>query len=387
MREVVIIGAGQTKFGERWEKNLKDLMAEAGTKAVMDAEITGEEIDALYTGCMASGRLIGQEHIGALVADQVGLNPIPSTRIEAACASGGTALKTAYLSIKSGEYDTVVAGGGEKMVDVLTGKVNYALGGAGDQETEVFNGATFAALYALMARKHMDKYGTTEEQLGKVAVKNHENGAKNPLAQYQREITLESVMNSTEISSPLKLFDCSPITDGAASVVLTTKEKAEEMDKEYVEIIGSAQASDTLSLANRKSITSVKATRKASQKAYKKAGIKPEDVDFAEVHDCFTIAEILAMEDLGFYEKGEAGKAVEKGETRLNGKLPINPSGGLKSKGHPVGATGIAQAVENYKQLTGKAGERQLKNPEIGLSHNVGGSGATAVVHIFRKMK
>ncbi|MFW5902632.1 MAG: thiolase domain-containing protein [archaeon] len=385
MRKVVIIGAGQTKFGERWEKSLKDLMAEAGTKAVMDSEITGDEIDALYTGCMASGRLIGQEHIGALVADQVGLNPIPSTRVEAACASGGTALRTAYLSIKSGEHDTVVAGGGEKMVDVLTGRVNYALGGAGDQETEVFNGATFAALYGLMARKHMEKYGTTEEQLGKVAVKNHENGAKNPKAQYQREISLEAVMNSTEIASPLKLFDCSPITDGAASVVLTTREKAEEMGKEYVEIAGSGQASDTLDLANRKSITKIKATEVASQIAYKEAGVNSEEIDFAEVHDCFTIAEIMAMEDLGFYEKGEAAKAVERGETRLRGKIPINPSGGLKSKGHPVGATGIAQAVENYKQLTGKAGERQIENPEIGLSHNVGGTGATAVVHIFKK--
>ncbi len=387
MRDVVIIGAGQTEFGEKWEKNLKELMAEAGTKAVKDARIKGDKIDALYTGCMASGRLVGQEHVGALVADQVGLNPIPSTRIESACASGGATLRTAYLSVKSGEHDTVVAGGGEKMIDVPTERVNYALGGAGDQETEIFNGATFAALYALMARKHMEEYGTTEKQLAEVSVKNHENGAKNPLAQYQREISVEAVMKSPEVASPLKLFDCSPITDGAASVVLTTKEKAERKGKEYIEIAGSSQASDTLDLANRDSITEIKATKIAAKKIYKQTGINPEDIDFAEVHDCFTIAEIMAMEDLGFYEKGEAGKAVEKGETKLTGKIPINPSGGLKAKGHPVGATGVAQAVENYKQLTGNAGERQLENPEIGLAHNVGGSGATAVTHIFKKPK
>jgi len=385
MRDVVIIGTGQTKFGEKWEKSLKNLMAEAGVKAVKNSKIKGEEIDALYTGCMASGRLVGQEHIGALVADQVGLNPIPSTRVEAACASGGTALRTAYLSVKSGEHDLVVAGGGEKMVDVPTERVNYALGGAGDQETEIFNGATFAALYALMARKHMEKYGTTEKQLAEVSVKNHENGAKNPYAQYQREISVESVMNSPEIASPLKLFDCSPITDGAASVVITTKEKAEEKGSDYIEIKASAQASDTLNLANRKSITEIKATQKASKKAYKQSGIRPKEVDFAEVHDCFTIAEIIAMEDLGFYEKGEAAKAVEQGKTKLKGELPINPSGGLKAKGHPVGATGIAQAIEAYKQLTGKAEKRQIENPKTALTHNVGGTGATAVVHMFQK--
>ncbi len=384
-RKVVIIGTGLTEFGERWEESFKDLIAEAGVKAVKESEIKGDEIDALYTGCMASGRLIGQEHIGALVADQVGLNPIPSTRVESACASGGTALRTGYLSVASGEHDLVVVGGGEKMIDVSTGRANFALGGAGDQETEIFNGGTFAGIYALMARKHMEKYGTTEKQLAQVAVKNHENGAKNPYAQFQREISIDSVMKSPKVATPLKLYDCSPLTDGAAAVTLTTKEKAEEEGREYIEITASSQASDTLDLANRESITKLKATERASEKAYKETDLKPSDVDFAEVHDCFTIAEIMAMEDLGFYKKGKAAEAVEKGETKRDGKIPINPSGGLKAKGHPVGATGVAQAVEAYKQLTGKAGERQVKDPEIGLTHNVGGSGASAVVHLLKK--
>lgn len=382
-REVVIIGTGLTKFGERWNQSLRDLIAEAGVKAVEESRIKGKEVDALYVGCMASGRLIGQEHIGALVADQVGLNPIPSTRVEAACASGGAALRTGYLAVASGEHDTVVVGGGEKMADISTGRVNFALGGAGDQETEIFNGATFAGIYALMARKHMQEYGTTEEQLAEIAVKNHENGAKNPHAQFRRKISIEEVMKSPPVSDPLKLFDCSPITDGAAAVVLTTKEKAK--GKKYIEIAASEQASDTLSLSNRRSITKLEATEIASRNLYRKTGISPSQLDFVEVHDCFTIAEIMAMEDLGLYEKGKAAEAVENGETRLSGKIPVNPSGGLKSKGHPVGATGVAQAVEAYKQLTGEAGKRQIENAELGLAHNVGGSGATAIVTLFKK--
>ncbi len=384
-REVVIIGTGLTKFGERWNQSLRDLIAEAGVKAVEESRIKGKEVDALYVGCMASGRLICQEHIGALVADQVGLNPIPSTRVEAACASGGAALRTGYLAVASGEHDTVVVGGGEKMADISTGRVNFALGGAGDQETEIFNGATFAGIYALMARKHMQEYGTTEEQLAEIAVKNHENGAKNPHAQLRRKISIEEVMKSPPVSDPLKLFDCSPITDGAAAVVLTTKEKAK--GKKYIEIAASEQASDTLSLSNRRSITKLEATEIASRNLYRKTGISPSQLDFVEVHDCFTIAEIMAMEDLGLYEKGKAAEAVENGETRLSGKIPVNPSGGLKSKGHPVGATGVAQAVEAYKQLTGEAGKRQIENAELGLAHNVGGSGATAIVTLFKKQE
>jgi len=385
MRSVSIIGAATTKFGEMWNQSFRELIAEAGIKALLDSGIEGKQIEAIFGGTMASGRFIGQEHIGALMADQLGLNPIASTRTEAACASGGVALRQAFLSVASGEYDIVAVGGVEKMTEVSTEDATFALGGAGDQETELFHGATFPGLYALLARAHMKKFGTTEEQLAVAAVKNHANAMHNPTAQFHKKITIEDVMNSGYVASPLKLLDCSPITDGGAAVILCATEKAKEISDKAVEIIASAQASDTLSLATRKSLTELAATRIAAAQAYKKAGITANDVDFAEVHDCFTIAEILAIEDLGFFSKGEGGKATEKGETALSGSIPVNPSGGLKGKGHPVGATGIAQAVEAYLQLNGIAGKRQVKGAKIGLTHNVGGSGATATVHLFRK--
>lgn len=384
---VVIVGAGITKFGEHWSKAFRELIAEAGIKAIQSSGLSGKQIEAIYGGCMASGRLIGQEHIGALIADQLGLNPIPSTRCEAACASGSVALRTAYLAIKSGEHSIVAVGGVEKMTELSTQAVSFALGGAGDQEIELFHGATFPSLYALLARAHMHEFGTTEEQMAAVAVKNHANALLNPNAQFHREITIEQVMRSGYVAEPIKLLDCSPITDGAAALILCSKDKAEELGLKGVEILASEQASDSLALTGRESLTELKATRIAAQRAYEKAGIKPSDVSFAEVHDCFTIAEILAIEDLGFFKKGEGGIATEKGKTSLKGKIPINPGGGLKAKGHPVGATGVAQAVEAYLQLMGLAGERQVKNARIGLTHNVGGSGATAVVTIYKRFK
>ncbi len=384
---VVIVGAGITKFGEHWAKSFRELIAEAGIKAIQSSGLSGQQIEAIYGGCMASGRLIGQEHIGALIADQLGLNPIPSTRCEAACASGGVALRTAYLAIKSGVHDIVAAGGVEKMTELSTQAVSFALGGAGDQEIELFHGATFPSLYALLARAHMHEFGTTEQQMAAVAVKNHANAMLNPNAQFHKEITIEQVMNSGYVAEPIKLLDCSPITDGAAALILCSKDKAKELGLKGVEIVASEQASDSLALTGRQSLTELRATSIAAQKAYEKAGIRPSQVDFAEVHDCFTIAEILAIEDLGFFKKGEGGIASEKGKTSLKGKIPINPSGGLKAKGHPVGATGVAQAVEAYLQLMGLAEQRQIKNAKIGLTHNVGGSGATAVVTIYKRFK
>jgi len=384
---VVIVGAGITKFGEHWDKAFRELIAEAGIKAIQSSGLRGEQIEAIYGGCMASGRLIGQEHIGALIADQLGLNPIPSTRCEAACASGSVALRMACLAIKSGLHSIVAVGGVEKMTELNTEGVSFALGGAGDQEIELFHGATFPSLYALLARAHMHAYGTTEEQMASVAVKNHANAMLNPNAQFHKEITIEQVMNSNYVAEPIKLLDCSPITDGAAALILCSKDKAKELGLKGVEIVASEQASDSLALTGRQSLTELRATRIAAQKAYEKAGITPSKVDFAEVHDCFTIAEILAIEDLGFFKKGEGGIASEKGKTSLKGKIPINPSGGLKAKGHPVGATGVAQAVEAYLQLMGLAEQRQIKNAKIGLTHNVGGSGATAVVTIYKRFK
>ncbi len=383
MDRVGIIGVGMTKFGERWKKGLRDLIAEAGLKTIQDANITGDKIDAIYGGSMSAGRFVGQEHIGAVIADSMGLNPIPSSRVEAACASGGLALREAYLSIKGGEYNVVVAGGVEKMTDSCTEEASLTLGGAGDQEWEVFNGATFPGLYALIARRHMHEYGTTEEQMAEVSVKNHANAAKNPLAQFQFEVSREQVMKSPKVADPLKLLDCSPITDGAAATVLASEEVAKEYCDDPVWIDASAQATDSLAVHDRKSITGLNAAKVATEKVFKKSSYDRSEIDLAEVHDCFSIAELCALEDMGFVKKGEAGKAMEEGRFNLNAELPINTSGGLKGCGHPVGATGIKQAIEITKQLRGEAGKRQVDEAEVGLTHNVGGSGATAILHIL----
>ncbi len=386
MRKVAIVGGGLSKFGERWDASFRDLIFEAAYMALEDAKMEGKDLQAIYGGTMAPGRLVGQEHVGALIADQLGLNPIPSTRVEAACASGSVALRNAYLAIASGMHDIVAVGGVEKMTDVSTEEVSFALGGAGDQEWELFLGATFPGIYALMARRHMKEYGTTEEQMASCSVKNHKNASKNRFAQYQNEITIENVMNSAPVATPLKLLDCSPITDGAASVILCAADKAKKFTDTPVEIIASAQASDALALSNRASLTELAATKNAAKTAFHQAKLTHKDVQIAEVHDCFSIAEIMAIEDLGFCKKGEGGKFSADGNTALNSKISINTSGGLKGCGHPVGATGVKQAVEIYWQMQGRAEGRQVQNAEIGLTHNVGGSGATAVVHLYKRM-
>ena len=384
-KRVAIIGIGMTKFGELWDYSYRDLITEAGIKAIGDARIDGKDIKELFVGSMSPGLFAGQEHIGALVADYAGLAGIPATRVEAACASGGLALRQAYTSIISGRSDIVVAGGVEKMTDVPAGLAMTALMGAGDEEWEAFNGATFPALYALMARRHMLEYGTTIEQISAVSVKNHHNAKYNENAQFQFEVTLEDVLNSSPVAEPLRLLHCSPITDGAAAVVLASEEKAKEICDEPVWITASALATDTLALHDRKSLSRTNATILAAKEAYKQAGVTAKDIQFAEVHDCFAIAEIFAIEALGFCKIGEGGKYTEDGNTKIGGEVAVNTSGGLKGKGHPVGTTGISQAVEATLQLRGKAGKRQVADAEIGLTHNVGGSGATAVVHIYTK--
>jgi len=385
MRKVAIIGVGLTKFGELWDISFRQMIVESGAQAIEDAGIDGKQIDAMYVGNMSAGQFIRQEHIASLIVDHAGLVPIPCTRVEGACASGGLALRQAVIAVASGIHDIVVVGGIEKMTDILTEQTTEALATAADQEWEAFVGATFPGLYALMARRHMYEYGTTEEQMAMVAVKNHRNACFNPCAQYQMEITVEDVLKSALVDSPLKLLDCSPITDGAACLILAPAEKARQYTDTPILVAGTGQASDTLSLHDRPTLTGMRATVDASRIAYKMAGVGPRDIDLAEVHDCFTIAEIMAIEDLGFCNKGEGGKMTEEGETALGSRIPINTSGGLKGKGHPVGATGIAQAVELVLQLRGGAGKRQVGGAEIGLCHNVGGSGGTAVVHVLKR--
>jgi len=388
MRDVAIIGVGLTKFGELWDKSFRQLISEAGANAILDSGISGKEIDALYVGSMSAGRFVGQEHVGALVADASGFSHmhIPSIRVESADASGGLAIRQGYLSVASGMNDIVVVGGVEKMTDVVGTEATDTMATALDQEWEAFFGATYPGLYAMIATKHMHDYGTTRKQLAQVAEKNHANGALNPFAQFRRAMPLESILKSPMEAYPLGMLDCAPVSDGAATVILCAADKAKKYTDKAVKIIGSGQASDTLSLHGRKNICTFESTVYAAKMAYKQANIIPEKIDVAEVHDCFTIAEILAIEDLGFVKKGKGGKAIDQKITTLDGKLPVNPSGGLKAKGHPIGATGVAQIAEIVMQLRGDADKRQVKNAKIGLAHNVGGSGSSSVVHILEEM-
>ncbi|MFH1294824.1 MAG: thiolase domain-containing protein [Candidatus Aenigmatarchaeota archaeon] len=378
---VAIIGVGQTKMGEHWEKSLRDLSTAAGALALKDAGISASDIDGLYIGNMSAGRFVGQEHLGALAVDQAGLTPIPATRCEAACASGALAFRKAYLAILSGHHDMVMVGGAEKMTDLkATGSVGTLMG-AGDQEWESSIGLTFTGLYALMANAYMRKFGLTREELALIPVKNHGHGVNNPYAQFRFPVSVQDVLNSALVADPLRLLDCSPITDGAAAVVLATENVAKRFDNP-IWIAGSGQASDTLALHGREEMHRVRAAEYAAKTAYAQAGLGPDDIDVAEVHDCFSIAEVMAYEDLGFAPRGKGKDLLINKDTTIGGRIPVNTDGGLKV-GHPVGATGIKQIIEIVRQLKALA-PNQVKGAKIGLAHNVGGSGATALVHILR---
>ncbi|MEM2197146.1 MAG: thiolase domain-containing protein [Sulfolobales archaeon] len=385
--DVAVIGVGMTKFGEHWDKQLRDLFVEAALEALEDANVSLKDIKAMFIGNMGSGMWVEQEHLGPLLADYLGIPGVPSLKVETACASSGMAFRLGVMSVAAGLHDIVLVGGVEKMSDVTTGESTHHLATAADREWEAFYGVTFPGLFALMARRHMKQYGTTREQLAKVAVKNHKHGSYNPKAQYQRVISVEDVLNSPLVADPLRLLDCSPISDGAAAVVIARSDIARRFTDTPVYVLGSGAASDTIALHDRDDITTLRSVVLAAKEAYSMAKVEPKDVNFAEVHDCFTIAEILAYEDLGFARKGEGGRLIDEGVTELGGKIPVNPSGGLKAKGHPVGATGIAQVVEVTLQLRNEAGKRQVPNAEIGLTQNIGGSGASCVVHILGRSR
>jgi acetyl-CoA C-acetyltransferase len=383
---VSIVSAGLSKFGKRKGMYGREMFAEAVREAFercpnLDPK---RDIEALIVGHMGES-FEHQGHTGPTMLDWAGLLPIPATRVESACASSGVALRCGIFAVLSGMHDMVMVGGVEKMTHRTTSDVTEFLAMASDFPFEQWQGMTFPGLYALIATAHMHRYGTTEEQMAMVAVKNHRHGALNPKAHMQKEVTLEQVMSSRVIAWPLKLFDCSLITDGASCLILTKPELAGKFTDTPVHVIGSGQASDAIGLYEREEFTTLKAAKLAAREAYRMAKVESRDVDVAEVHDCFTIAEIVAYEDLGFCKLGEGGGLVEKEATTIEGNLPVNTSGGLKSKGHPVGATGTAQAYEIYLQLTEQAERRQVKDAEIGLTHNVGGSGATAAVHIYRR--
>jgi acetyl-CoA C-acetyltransferase len=412
-RGVALVGAGMSKFGAFPGKATRDLFVEAFREmlASVDNGFDPQEIEALYIGNYSSDLFEGQGHTAPIMTDWVGLTPRPATRVEDACASSGVAVREGIIAVASGLYDIVLVGGIEKMTDLPTSQVTDTLATAADVLYEVPAGFTFPGLYAAMATAYMDAYGATPETFMKVGLKNHENGALNDKAQFGKRIvdimarkkakaerkgypvpTWENEMDffhdnraNPTIAWPMRLYDCSPISDGAAALLLVSEELAEQFTDAPLHVIGTGQASDAAT-HDRPTLTGIPAAEKAARMAYAMADVTPDEIQAAEVHDCFTIAEIMASEDLGFFERGEGWSAVEEGRTARDGDRPINTSGGLKSKGHPVGASGAGQVVEIWKQLRGEAGERQLAGDiRLGLTHNVGGTGQTCAVHIFER--
>lgn len=391
-RRVAVVGAGQSVFGDR-PVGLKGLFHEA-FDAMLEScgkDFGRETVEEAYIGSLGfGGAQLGNP--AALLLEHVGLTGVPARRVENACASSGFAFRDAYRAVASGAVDVALAGGIEKMNDLTGGHKRYWLGVSGDTEWERLAGLTFPGVYALMADRHMHEYGTTREHLAAVAVKNHANGARNMKAQFRKEVTLEKALSSPMVCDPLGLFDCCSTTDGASAVVLASEDVAREVTDDPVWVLGSGAATDHLAIHDRPSLTELPATRAAFAQAQREAkahghAVGPADVDVAEVHDCFTIAEILAVEDLGFCPKGEGGAYTASGATARNGGdgPAVNPSGGLKAKGHPLGATGTGQVVEVVTQLRGQADDRQVPDARLGLAHNVGGSGATCTVHLFAK--
>lgn len=383
MRSVVVAGIGKTNFGALADRDLRSLAVEAGQKCLENAHALPSQVEAFYLGNFAGPSFVGQNHLAPYVAGAMGITGVPATRFEAACASSGAAFQHAVMAVAAGIHDVVLVVGVEKMTSQTTPKVAEILAGAGDSTGEVRAGATFPALFAMIARRHMYQYGTTREMLAAVAVKNHANGAKNPQAHMRKVITMEQALNGKPVADPLTVYDCSLVSDGAAAVLVTTAERAEEFTNKPIRVLGISQVSDHVALEAKSDITRFDAVVLAAQKAYKMAGLEPQHIDLAEVHDCFTIAEIIATEDLGFVDKGAGGRYVLDGKTGLEGERPVNTSGGLKSKGHPVGATGVGQICDLVIQMRGEAGPRQVERARTALAQNLGGSGATAVVTIL----
>lgn len=410
-RGVAVVGAGVSKFGAFPNKSSRDLFVEAfeDMQASITKDFDPKEVEALYLGNFSSDQFEKQAHMAPIFASWVGLDPVAALRVEDACASGGVAVREAAMAIASGLYDVVMVAGAEKMTDLPINEGTDALGAAADTLFEVSAGFTFPGFYASMASAYMDKFGATREAFSSVAIKNHNNGALNDKAQF--EATIADIMKAKKASAvkkgrpeptwetemdfmldpkgnmmiayPMSLFDCSPMTDGSSVILLVAEELAEKFTDTPLYLIGTGQASQG-PLTDRETLYNVPSAEIAAKQAYAMAGLKPEDIQVAEVHDCFTIAEIMATEDLGFFPRGEGWKAAIAGKTARDGEKPINTSGGLKAKGHPVGASGVAQVVEIWKQLNGLAGARQVAGDlKIGLTHNVGGSGQTCVVNIF----
>ncbi len=384
MESVCVLGAGSTKYG-KLEDSISDITVQASVDAIESAGIDPQEVEAGYISNVF-GIADKQVHLGPVVMSNLGIPDRPSLSIESACGSGSVSFREAFANVAAGFYDAILVTGVEKVTHTGTEWTTTYFSYCSDFFYEGQAGASFPGLFASMARAYLTEFKTTEEDFANVAVKNHENGALNPKAHLRKKISVDDVLNSAVVASPLKLYDCCPFSDGASSVILCNEKFAKEHSKDYVRVTGSGRGGSPAALQGREHMTTIPSTRIASEKAYKMAGITAKDVDFAEVHDCFTIAEIVDTEDLGFFEKGKGAKAATEGRTRLNSEISVNPSGGLKSKGHPIGATGVGQVVEAFDQLTGKAGQRTVKDAHIGLTHNFGATGASCAVHIFESV-
>lgn len=384
LRPVSIIGIGSTPFSKLEGKGPIDLAVEASVQALGDAEIHPKKIEALYLGNFTSGILTGQETLGPLVANRLGMRAIPAIKTEGACSSATLAFREGVLAVANGVHELVLTVGVEKMTSASTSKVTAALASALDQSKEGSCGLTFPGVFAMMARRHMHEFGTTREQIAMVSIKNRKNGVKNPLAQFRAEVTMEKILGAKPVTEPFVLYDCCPISDGAAAAIICPTEMARKLSAKAISILACEVAIGNASIDMMSDMVSFPATVEAAKKAFSTAGLSTKDVNFVELHDCFTIAEIVDSEDLGFFEKGKGGLALEKGLTQIDGKLPINPSGGLLSKGHPVGATGLGQIYEVCKQLRGEH-PNQLDNPKVGLAHNLGGTGAVCTITILSR--
>ena len=384
MEKVCVLGAGGTKYG-KLEDSISDIAIQASADAIESAGIQPKEINASYISNVF-GVADKQVHLGPVIMSNLGIPEKPSLTIESACGSGSVSFREAFANVAAGFYDAILVTGVEKITHTGTEWTTTYFSYCSDFFYEGQAGASFPGLFASMARAYLTEFKATEEDFAEVAVKNHDNGLLNPKAHLRKKITIEDVMKSPVVASPLKLYDCCPFSDGASSVVLCSEKFAKEHNKDYIHVIGSGRGGSSAALQGREHMTTIPSTKIAAEAAYKMAGITPKDIDFAEVHDCFTIAEIVDSEDLGFFEKGKGVQGVREGQTKRNGEIPINPSGGLKSKGHPIGATGVGQVVEVFEQLTGKAGERTVKDARIGLTHNFGATGASCAVHIFQSV-
>jgi acetyl-CoA C-acetyltransferase len=386
MREkVCVLGAGSTKYG-KLNESIIEIALNASKDAIESAGITPRDIKAGYISNVF-GVADKQVHMAPVIMSNLGISDVPGLTIESACGSGSVMFREAFANVAAGFYDCVIALGVEKITHTSTVESTTLFSYCSDYFYEGGNGASFPGLFGSMARAYLATYKASEEDLARIAVKNHENGVFNPKAHIRKKITVDDVLSSPVVASPLKLYDCCPFSDGASAVILCSEEFAKKSGKPYVEIIGSGRGASPSSVQSRKDITTIPSTVDAAKQAYKMANISPKDVDFVEVHDCFTIAELIDIEDLGFFSKGTGAQAVREGRTTLKGDIPVNPSGGLKSKGHPIGATGVGQVVEIFEQFTGKAGERTVKDAEIAMTHNFGATGASAAVHLFKRVK